>query len=127
MAFFDWNKNKKKDFGDDFIEYHIFREVMDDTEEDEAEPELYEDDMPELYDGNIPDLPHKKPKPIKYDKAADDAVSFQILAVFTGLGLMFLMMSSTDSALAKFAICAVMIAVTMFVVHLLNRCIDSRK
>ena len=76
MAFFDWNKNKKKDFGDDFIEYHIFREVMDDAEEDEAEPELYEDDMPELYDGNIPDLPPKKPKPIKYDKAAGNRTQY---------------------------------------------------
>ena len=26
MAFYDWNGNGKKDFADDFIEYHIYKE-----------------------------------------------------------------------------------------------------
>lgn len=30
MAFYDWNHNGKKDFGDDFIEYNIYKDCTDD-------------------------------------------------------------------------------------------------
>ncbi|MCM1524176.1 MAG: hypothetical protein NC120_06925 [Ruminococcus sp.] len=37
MAFFDWNHDGKKDFADDFIEYQIYQDVMNDNDEDEIQ------------------------------------------------------------------------------------------
>ena len=34
MALYDWNKNGKKDFGDDFIEYNIYKDVMGENEDE---------------------------------------------------------------------------------------------
>lgn len=38
MALYDWNKNGEKDFGDDFIEYNIYKDVMGEKEEPSYAP-----------------------------------------------------------------------------------------
>lgn len=35
MALYDWNKNGKKDFGDDYIEYNIYKDVMGKNDEED--------------------------------------------------------------------------------------------
>ena len=37
MAFFDWNKDGKKDFVDDYIEYNIYRESTKDDDSSDSD------------------------------------------------------------------------------------------
>ena len=46
MAFFDWNRNGKRDFFDDFMEFTIVQEMIEEEEREESEwNNDYDDDF----------------------------------------------------------------------------------
>ena len=48
MAFYDWNRDGKKDFADDYIEYNIYKECTKDKDNDDlfgSNDEFDEDDF----------------------------------------------------------------------------------
>ena len=45
MAIYDWNHNGKKDFGDDFIEYNIYKESTDQNKKSSYKPSYSEERM----------------------------------------------------------------------------------